>query len=69
MKPYKAFTDFYTQFLYLAGKGNVSEEDLRSDLYDKVTVELQRAIVLIKGSLITLPDLHKALLRLDQNLR
>jgi len=28
MKSYKAFTDFYTQFLHLAGKGRIPEEDL-----------------------------------------
>ena len=28
IKLYKAFTDFYTQFLYLAGKGRIPEEDL-----------------------------------------
>ena len=28
IKLYKAFTDFYTQFLHLAGKGRIPEEDL-----------------------------------------
>ena len=28
IKLYKVFTDFYTQFLHLAGKGRIPEEDL-----------------------------------------
>ena len=28
MKMYKAFTDFYTQFLHFADKGRIPEEDL-----------------------------------------
>src|ERR1700730_14641993 len=69
MKSYEAFTDFYTQFLHLAGEGRIPEEDLRPDLYDKLSLELQRAIAPTEASLVTLQDLHRALLRLDQNLR
>ena len=69
MKSYEAFTDFYTQFLHLAGEGRIPEEDLRPDLYDKLSIELQRAIAPTEASLVTLQDLHRALLRLDQNLR
>jgi hypothetical protein len=38
------------------------------DLYDKLTLELQRAIALMEGTLDELKDLQKALLHLDQNL-
>src|SRR6202035_3291017 len=69
MKSYKAFTDFYTQFLHLAGKGRIPEEDLQPDLYDKLSIELQHAIAPTEASLVTLQDLHRALLRLDQNLQ
>src|SRR3984893_2776782 len=69
MKSYEAFTDFYTQFLHLAGEGRIPEEDLRRDLYDKLSIELQRAIAPTEASLVTLQDLHRALLRLDQNLQ
>jgi hypothetical protein len=65
MQSTKTFTDFYTQFLHLAGEGQIPDEDLRSDLYDKLTLKLQRAIALIEGTLNELEDLQKALLCLD----
>ena len=69
MRSTETFTDFYTQFLHLAGEGQIPDEDLRPDLYDKLTLELQRAIAPMEGTLDTLEDLQKAVLRLDQNLR
>jgi hypothetical protein len=68
MRSTETFTDFYTRFLHLAGEGQIPDEDLRPDLYDKLTLELQRAIALIEGTLDELEDLQRALLRLDQNL-
>jgi hypothetical protein len=68
MRSTEKFTDFYTRFLHLAGEGQIPDEDLCLDLYDKLTLELQRAIALMEGTLNTLKDLQKALLRLDQNL-
>ena len=53
MKPTKTFPNFYTRFLYLVGKGQIPEEDLRLDLYDKLTLELQCAIALMEESLTT----------------
>ena len=61
--------DFYTQFLHLASKGQIPDEDLHLDLYDKLTLELQRAIAPMEGTLDKLKDLQKAVLHLDQNLR
>ena len=69
MKLYKAYTDFYTRFLYLAGEGKVPEDDLCPDLYNKLSIELQRAIAPTEASLVTLSDLHRALIYLDQNLQ
>jgi hypothetical protein len=69
MRSTETFTDFYTRFLHLAGEGQIPHEDLRPDLYDKLTLELQRAIAPMEGTLDELEDLQKALLRLDQNLR
>jgi hypothetical protein len=69
MQPTETFADFYTRFLHLAGEGQIPDEDLRPDLYDKLTLELQRAIAPTEGTLDELEDLQKALLRLDQNLR
>ena len=69
MRSTETFMDFYTRFLHLASKGQIPDEDLRLDLYDKLTLELQRAIALIEVTLNKLKDLQKAVLRLDQNLR
>src|SRR3979490_2702943 len=54
MKSYKAFTDFYTQFLHLAGEGRIPEEDLQPDLYNKLSLELQYAIAPTEASLVNL---------------
>ncbi len=54
MKATETFPDFYTRFLHLSGEGQIPDEDLRPDLYDKVTLELQRAIAPIEESLTTL---------------
>ena len=57
MRPTKTFMDFYTRFLRLASEGQIPHEDLRLDLYDKLTLELQRAIAPMEGTLDTLKDL------------
>ena len=69
MRSSETFTDFYTRFLHLAGEGKIPEEDLRPDLYDKLTIDLQRAIAPTEAALETLQEFQKALRRLDQNLR
>ena len=40
MKTSKTFTDFHTRFLHLAGQAWILKEDLQSDLFDKLTLEL-----------------------------
>jgi hypothetical protein len=47
MKPSKTFVDFYTRFLHLAGKAKILEGDLQLDLFDKLTLELQRTALLV----------------------
>jgi hypothetical protein len=69
MRSTETFPNFYTRFLHLAGEGRIPEEDLCPDLYDKLTLELQRAIAPTEETLITVHDLQRALRRLDQNLR
>jgi hypothetical protein len=69
MRTTETFPDFYTRFLHLAGEGQIPREDLRPDLYNKLTLELQRAIAPTEESLTTVEELQKALRRLDQNLR
>jgi hypothetical protein len=39
------FIDFYIQFLYFANKEQILDKDLCSDLYNKLTLELQYTIV------------------------
>ncbi len=53
MRSAKRFTDFYTRFLHLASEGQIPEEDLRPDLYDKLTLELQQAIAPVESTLLT----------------
>ena len=65
MKPTETFTDFYTRFLHLAGEGQIPEEDLQLDLYNKLTLELQRAIAPTEETLIIVQDLQRALRQLD----
>ena len=36
----ESFSDFYTQFLYLANRGGIPIADLQPDLYDKITPSL-----------------------------
>src|SRR5208282_1038808 len=69
MRTNETFPDFYTRFLHLAGEGHIPDEDLRPDLYDKITLELQRAIAPTEETLTTLQEFQRALRRLDQNLR
>ena len=54
MRANETFPDFYTRFLHLAGEGRIPDEDLRPDLYDKITLELQRAIAPTEETLTTL---------------
>jgi hypothetical protein len=61
MKSLETFTDFCTQFLQLARKGRILKEDLRPDLYNKLTLELQQAIAPIEESFTIVQDLQRAL--------
>jgi Zinc knuckle len=69
MKPSQTFTDFYTNFLHLAGIGKIPLEDWRPDLYDKLTVELQRAVLPVLATLPTYQTLAEQCRLLDQELR
>ena len=68
IKATETFTDFYTRFLHLASERRIPKEDLHLDLYNKLTLELQRAIAPTEEALLTVYDLQRALRRLDQNL-
>src|SRR5437763_719460 len=45
IKLIQTFTEFYIQFLYLARKAIIPTENWYSDLYDKLTVSLQMAVL------------------------
>jgi hypothetical protein len=69
MKATQPFPEFYTKFSQLAGIARIPEEDLRPDLYDKLSFDLQKLILPTYGSLTTLTLLTDQCLLLDQENR
>ena len=69
MKATETFADFNTRFLHLAGQARIPEEDLRPDLFDKLTLELQRTVLPVYSTLKTVKGLSDECLSLDQGLR
>jgi hypothetical protein len=57
MKPTEAFADFHTCFLHLARKAKILTDDLRPDLFDKLTLELQRNVLPVYSTLTTVQAL------------
>jgi hypothetical protein len=47
MKSTKTFLDFHTQFLQLARQAKIPSDDLQLDLFNKLTLELQKAVLLV----------------------
>jgi len=45
IKLLEAFTDFQTRFLHLAGQAKIPADDLVPNLFDKLTVDLQQAVL------------------------
>jgi hypothetical protein len=69
MKTTETFADFHTRFLHLAGQAKIPKEDLRPDLFDKLTIELQRTVLPVYSMLKTSKTLADECLSLDQGLR
>jgi hypothetical protein len=69
MKTTETFADFHTRFLHLAGKAKIPEGDLQPDLFDKLTLELQRIALPVYSTLTTGKALADQCLALDQGLR
>lgn len=69
MRRTEAFTNFHTRFLHLAGQARIPQEDLLPDLFDKLTLELQRAVLPVYTTVKTLQELTNHCLSLDQGLR
>lgn len=68
LKPTETFADFYTCFLHLAGQAKIPNDDLRLDLFDKLTIELQRTVLSIYSTPTTVKNLLDECLSLDQGL-
>ena len=69
MKRGQTFSEFYTQFLQLAGKGGISKADYRPDLYEKITTELQRMLLPVYSAKTTYQEVAKECISLDQGLK
>ena len=60
------FVDFKTRFLLLAEEAGIPQPSRRLDLYDKLTVELQTALVPVLSTLTTFSDLCSRATEVDQ---
>ena len=69
MKSTKTFLDFYTQFLHLAGQGKILVDNLQLDLFNKLTLELQKTVLLVYTTLSTEKALIDQYVALDNGLR
>jgi hypothetical protein len=69
MKPSQPFVEFQTQFLHLAGEAQTPAENLRLDLYDKLTTQLQEKLAVHLRTLDTFVELSACCLSLDVELK
>src|ERR1700722_10536080 len=69
IKATEPFADFHTCFLHLARQARIPEEDLQLDLFDKLTLELQRTVLPVYSTLKTVKGLSDECLSLDQGLQ
>ena len=69
MKPTQSFTEFYTEFLQLAGDADIPPPDWRPDLYDKLTFELHRAVIPLYDTFADHQALADKCRRIDQDLK
>lgn len=69
MKTTETFSAFQTRFLHLVGQARIPQEDLLPDLFDKLTLELQRVVLPVLTTVRTLKELTDHCLAIDQGLR
>jgi cell division septum initiation protein DivIVA len=69
MKPVQTFTEFYTRFLQLAGDAEIPQEDWRPDLYEKLTLDIRRAVIPVYDTLVDYQALADKCRRVDQDLK
>src|SRR5437762_4566185 len=68
MKPTETFVNFHTWFLHLAGQSKILQDNLHSDLFDKLTMELQHTVLPVYTILTTEKALANQCLSLNQGL-
>jgi hypothetical protein len=69
MKSTETFLDFHTRFLQLARQAKIPSDNLQLDLFDKLTLELQRTVLLVYTILSTEKALVDQYVALDNGLR
>ena len=69
MRPSSTFHGFYTKFLHLASDSKIPLEDYCTELYNKLTLDLQKAILPTYGSMKTYRQLTDQCLLLDRELK
>jgi hypothetical protein len=69
MKTGQSFAEFQTMFLHVAGEGQIHSSNLRMDLYDKLTTELQTGLASHLVDIDTYEKLATRCLSLDTELR
>jgi hypothetical protein len=65
----QSFAEFQTTFLHLAGEGQIYESNLRMDLYDKLSTDLQKGMASHLVDLNTYNKLAACCLSLDTELQ
>jgi hypothetical protein len=69
MRHNQPFSKFYTRFFHLAGIANIPRSEMKRDLPEKITTELQRALLPMLHSFRNYQSIAEQCTRLDQGLR
>jgi len=69
MQEIETFVEFYIRFLHLLGQARIPMDDLLPDLYDKLTLDLERAVLSLYPTFKTLKQFADHCLSQDQGLR
>jgi len=68
MKTIKTFSAFQTCFLHLASQAQTPQEDLMPDLFDKLTLDLQQAVLPVFTTVKMLKEFMDQCLAINQGL-
>jgi hypothetical protein len=69
MKPNQSFHEFYTKFLHLSGRAQIAESELKFELNNKLSFELQRSVISQFHSNLTLREFAEHCGVIDQSLK